>query len=102
MKNRKTLVGQFRDLLKNEFRDYNGKTLLSDIIAGITVGAVALPLALAFGAASVGNADPTIGIVAGMITAIIAGLVCGLLGGGSFQISGPDLQVCLQQALSPA
>ena len=89
MKNRKTLVGQFRDLLKNEFRDYNGKTLLSDIIAGITVGAVALPLALAFGAASVGNADPTIGIVAGMITAIIAGLVCGLLGGGSFQISGP-------------
>ena len=88
MKN-KTLIGQFSDMLKNEFKGYNGKSLLSDIIAGITVGAVALPLALAFGAASVGNADPSIGIVAGMITAIIAGIISGLLGGGSFQISGP-------------
>ena len=89
MKKSKTLFGQFGELLKNEFKGYNGKSLLSDIIAGITVGAVALPLALAFGAASVGNANPSIGIVAGMITAIIAGIVSGLLGGGSFQISGP-------------
>ncbi len=86
---RKTIMGDFCSLVKNEFSGYNAKALLSDIIAGITVGAVALPLALAFGAASVGDADPTVGIVAGMITAIIAGIVCGLLGGGSFQISGP-------------
>ncbi|MBQ6893152.1 MAG: SulP family inorganic anion transporter [Clostridia bacterium] len=86
---KKSLFGQFGDMLKNEFKGYSGKSLLSDIIAGITVGAVALPLALAFGAASVGNADPSIGIVAGMITAIIAGIISGLLGGGSFQISGP-------------
>lgn len=89
MKKNRSLVSQFFDMLKNEFKGYNGKSLLSDIIAGITVGAVALPLALAFGAASVGNADASIGIVAGMITAIIAGVISGLLGGGSFQISGP-------------
>lgn len=76
-------------MLRTEFKGYNAKSLLSDIVAGITVGAVALPLALAFGAASVGNADPMIGIVAGMITAILAGIVSGILGGGSFQISGP-------------
>lgn len=84
-----SLFGQFKSMLKNEFKGYDARALLSDVIAGITVGAVALPLALAFGAASVGNADPSIGIVAGMITAIIAGIVSGLLGGGSFQISGP-------------
>lgn len=87
MKN--SLFGQFKSMLKNEFKGYDARALLSDVIAGITVGAVALPLALAFGAASVGNADPTVGIVAGMITAILAGIVSGLLGGGSFQISGP-------------
>lgn len=89
MKKNRSLVSQFCDMLKNEFNGYTGKSLLSDIIAGITVGAVALPLALAFGAASVGDANPSIGIVAGMITAIIAGIISGLLGGGSFQISGP-------------
>lgn len=83
------LLTDFCALLKNEFKGYSGKSLLSDIIAGITVGAVALPLALAFGAASVGTADPMIGIVAGMITAIFAGIISGILGGGSFQISGP-------------
>ncbi|MBR5539607.1 MAG: SulP family inorganic anion transporter [Clostridia bacterium] len=86
---RKNLFTDFCSLLRNEFRGYNGKSLLSDVIAGITVGAVALPLALAFGAASVGTADPMIGIVAGMITAIFAGIISGVLGGGSFQISGP-------------
>lgn len=86
---RKNLVTDFLNLLKNEFKGYNGKSLLADVIAGITVGAVALPLALAFGAASVGTADPMIGIVAGMITAIFAGIISGVLGGGSFQISGP-------------
>ena len=35
--------------LKNEFRGYNVQTLLQDILAGLTVAAVALPLALAFG-----------------------------------------------------
>ena len=86
---RKNLLTDFISLLKNEFKGYNRKSLIADVIAGITVGAVALPLALAFGAASVGTADPMIGIVAGMITAIFAGIISGVLGGGSFQISGP-------------
>ena len=62
--------------LKNEFRGYNVQTLLQDILAGLTVAAVALPLALAFGVSSGADAG------AGLITAIIAGLVIGVLSGG--------------------
>ena len=69
--------------LKNEFRGYNVQTLLQDILAGLTVAAVALPLALAFGVSSGADAG------AGLITAIIAGLVIGVLSGASYQISGP-------------
>lgn len=89
MKLQNTLIGQYLRMVKSEFSGYNAKKFLSDVIAGITVGAVALPLALAFGASSVQPEYATIGIVAGLITAIIAGAVTGLLGGGGFQISGP-------------
>jgi SulP family sulfate permease len=54
-----------------------------DLLAGLTVGAVALPLALAFGVASGATA------AAGMVTAILAGIIIAGLGGASFQISGP-------------
>lgn len=89
MKN--SLFGQYISMLRKEFKGYNGKTFLSDVIAGITVGAVALPLAIGFGVTSVPD-DPkyaAVGISAGLITAILAGIITGLLGGGSFQISGP-------------
>ena len=86
---KKSLLWQYISMLKTEFRGYNGKKFLSDVIAGITVGAVALPLAIGFGASSVPNEYAAIGIPAGMITGVIAGIVTGLLGGGSFQISGP-------------
>lgn len=69
--------------LKHEFSGYNAGKLLKDILSGITVAAVALPLALAFGVSSGADA------AAGLVTAIIGGLVIGLLGGASFQISGP-------------
>lgn len=69
--------------LKREFRGYNGKTLSKDIFAGLTVAAVALPLALAFGVSSGTTA------AAGLITAIVAGLVIGSLSGAYYQISGP-------------
>jgi SulP family sulfate permease len=59
------------------------ETAQRDLIAGLTVAAVALPLALAFGVASGSTA------AAGMVTAVIAGLVIGLLGGAPYQISGP-------------
>ncbi|WP_418933420.1 SulP family inorganic anion transporter, partial [Hominenteromicrobium sp.] len=52
-------------------------------MAGLTVCAVALPLALAFGVSSGATA------AAGLVTAIIAGVVIAVLGGASFQISGP-------------
>ncbi len=89
MKMHGTMLSQYIKMLGREFKGYNGKTFLSDVIAGITVGAVALPLALAFGAASVPNEYATIGITAGLITAILAGIITGLLGGAGFQISGP-------------
>src|SRR3954453_13452548 len=67
----------------DEFRGYNAQTFQRDLLAGITVAAVALPLALAFGIASGATA------AAGLVTAIIAGFVIAGLGGTAFQISGP-------------
>lgn len=69
--------------LKKEFKGYNGSKLSKDLMAGLTVAAVALPLALAFGVSSGADA------ASGMITAIFAGLIIGILGGASYQISGP-------------
>ena len=60
-----------------------GRTWKTDLIAGITVGVVALPLALAFGITTGLGAD------AGLITAIVAGVVAGVFGGSNVQISGP-------------
>ncbi|HOI25284.1 MAG TPA: SulP family inorganic anion transporter [Caldisericia bacterium] len=54
-----------------------------ELMAGITVGIVALPLALAFGTAS--GAGPA----AGIYTAIVSGLIAGVFGGSRFQITGP-------------
>lgn len=71
-----------RDLL-NEFKDYNMRVFKKDLMAAITVTAVGLPLALAFGVSCGATA------AAGLITAIISGLVIGSLSGASFQISGP-------------
>lgn len=70
-------------LYKSEFKGYNGHKFSQDLMAGLTVTAVALPLALAFGVASGATA------AAGLITAIVAGLVIGLLSGAPYQISGP-------------
>src|SRR5690348_10279771 len=68
---------------QQEFSGYNRARLQRDLLAGITVGAVALPLALAFGVASGADA------AAGLVTAILAGVVIGGLGGAAYQISGP-------------
>lgn len=70
-------------LYRAEFRDYNFHTFQKDLLAGLTVSAVALPLALAFGVASGATA------AAGLVTAILAGLVIGGLSGAPYQISGP-------------
>ncbi len=54
-----------------------------DLIAGLTVAVVALPLALAFGVAS------GLGARAGIVTAIVAGAVAAVFGGSNLQVSGP-------------
>ena len=69
--------------LRREFAGYNGKKLSQDLMAGLTVAAVALPLALAFGVSAGATA------ACGLVTAIVAGLVISALTGGYYQISGP-------------
>lgn len=77
-------IMNFGKQLKQEFQGYNSKAIQKDIMAGITVAAVSLPLALAFGASSGADA------AAGLITAIIAAFIVGGLSGTSYQISGPS------------
>ena len=64
-------------------RNYDRETFVKDLLAGVIVGIVALPLAIAFGIAS--GVTPEQGI----ITAIVAGLIISLLGGSRVQIGGP-------------
>ncbi len=68
-----------------EASDYAGlgRSWRSDVLAGVTVGVVALPLALAFGVTS------GVGAAAGLVTAIVAGLVAAVFGGSNLQVSGP-------------
>ena len=70
-------------LYRDEFRGYTPAKFQQDALAGLTVSAVALPLALAFGVASGASAS------AGLVTAIIAGFIMGALAGAPYQISGP-------------
>ncbi|MBQ3141774.1 MAG: SulP family inorganic anion transporter [Clostridia bacterium] len=77
------MIKKYASMLRREFAGYNAKSFTSDLMAGLTVTAVALPLALAFGVSCGADA------AAGLITAIIAGLIIGALSGASFQISGP-------------
>lgn len=77
------LIKNYTTQLKNEFKGYNSKVFIKDLMAGLTVAAVALPLALAFGVSSGADA------AAGLVTAIVAGLVIGTFSGGFYQISGP-------------
>ena len=64
-------------------RSYSAQTFLHDLLAGITVGLVALPLAMAFGIAS--GVTPQ----AGLYTAVVAGFLISALGGSRTQIGGP-------------
>lgn len=67
----------------NCLRGYNKTTFMSDLMAGVIVGIVALPLAIAFAIAS--GVSPEKGI----ITAVIAGFIVSALGGSKVQIGGP-------------
>lgn len=73
----------FKPQLWSDLRHYDCKTLAADAMAGLIVGIVALPLAIAFGIAS--GVSPETGIV----TAIVAGFLVSAFGGSSVQIGGP-------------
>ena len=73
----------FRPRLVETLRNYSSRDFASDLVAGITVGIVALPLAMAFAIAS--GVTPQ----AGIFTAIIAGFLISALGGSRVQIGGP-------------
>jgi SulP family sulfate permease len=73
----------FRPRLLDELKGYTLERLTQDIVAGVTVGVVALPLAMAFAIAS-GLKPET-----GLFTAIIAGFLISALGGSKVQIGGP-------------
>lgn len=76
--------GGFRPKLFSTLKDgYNKQTLVQDLLAGVIVGIVALPLAIAFGIAS--GATPE----AGILTAIVAGFIISFFGGSKVQIGGP-------------
>ena len=74
---------EFKPKLFSTLKNYNRKQFTTDLLAGIIVGIVALPLAIAFGIAS--GVTPEKGI----ITAIVAGLMVSVFGGSKVQIGGP-------------
>jgi len=76
-------LARFRPRLLQSLSSYDRQRFTSDAIAGVTVGVVALPLAMAFAIAS--GVKPEQGI----ITAIVAGFLISALGGSSVQIGGP-------------
>ena len=77
-------MNRFTELLPRR-SDYAGfrHGWKADLVAGVTVGIVALPLALAFGITT------GMGARSGMITAIVAGLIAAVFGGSNVQASGP-------------
>lgn len=73
----------FRPKLLDTIKGYTGAQLFRDGLAGLIVGIVALPLAIAFGIASGVSPEK------GLLTAIIAGFIISALGGSRVQIGGP-------------
>src|SRR5213596_1920674 len=73
----------FRPKLVDALKGYTSQSFLADLVAGVTVGIVALPLAMAFAIAS--GVKPE----AGIFTAVIAGFLISALGGSRVSIGGP-------------
>ena len=80
MANRRGLTPRLVQVIQ---QGYSRRDFVSDAIAGVTVGFVALPLAMAFGIAS--GTTPE----AGIYTAVAGGFIVSALGGSNIQIGGP-------------
>jgi sulfate permease, SulP family len=77
------MKGMFKPKLFDTLKNYSGKQLSNDVLAGIIVGIVALPLAIAFAIASGVTPEK------GLITAVVAGFIISAMGGSRVQIGGP-------------
>ena len=93
-------------IVKNIFKEINpwhnirimNTNIRADILAGITVAIIALPMALAFGDLAFGDLVPGIGPIAGVWGAIVGGIIGGLFGGCMVGVSGPTSPKALQIA----
>jgi SulP family sulfate permease len=81
----KDFVPRIAALFSKQGTLYSAKSFGKDIFAGVTVGFVALPLAMAFSIAA--GATPA----QGLFTSILAGFAAAIFGGSNFQISGPSV-----------
>lgn len=75
--------------LFNCFKTYKKTDILRDLLAGLMVAIIAVPLSIALGIQSVPESVSSHGIQMGLVTAIIAGFFISALGGSRFQIGGP-------------
>lgn len=75
--------------LFNSLKGYKRQYLINDILAGLMVAIIAMPLSIALGIQSVPESVSSNGINYGICTAIIAGFLISLFGGSRFQIGGP-------------
>lgn len=80
---KKCIIMHFQPKLFETLRSYNKELFFKDLMAGVIVGIVALPLAIAFGIASGVSPEQ------GLYTAVIAGFIISFLGGSRVQIGGP-------------
>ena len=74
--------------LINSLKGYKPKSLINDLLSGLLVAIIAMPLSIALGLQSVPN-DVGNGIQMGIVTAIVAGFIVSAFGGSRFQIGGP-------------
>ena len=76
-------LARFRPRLLDSLKDYDRARFITDVTAGMTVGVIALPLAMAFAIASGVKPEQ------GLLTAILGGFLISALGGSNVQIGGP-------------
>lgn len=75
--------------LLSHFKGYKAKYLFNDVLSGLLVAIIALPLSIALGSQSIPENSGANGIQMGIIASIVAGFFAAIFGGSKFQITGP-------------